>query len=48
MRKIFNLDYSFQFGAIFIRGKKDIYFYEYMQEACGDGLLPFMVFYSGK
>lgn len=38
----------FQFGAIYIRGKKDVYFYEYMQEVCGDALLPFMVFYSGE
>lgn len=38
----------FQFAAIYIRGKKDLYFYEYMQEACGDALLPFMLFYSGE
>lgn len=46
--QVFNSVLSFQFAAIYIRGKKDVYFYEYMQEACGDGLLPFMIFYSGE
>lgn len=46
--QMFNSLLSFQFAAIYIRGKKDLYFYEYMQEACGDGLLPFMIFYSGN
>lgn len=39
---------SFQFGAIYIRGKSDVYFYEYMQEVCGDALTPFMIFYSSE
>lgn len=33
------------YGAIYIRGRKDLYFYEYMQEVCGDALLPFLVYY---
>lgn len=35
----------FSYGAIYIRGRKDFYFYEYMQEVCGDSLLPFLVYY---
>lgn len=34
------------FGAIYIRGRKDWYFYEYMEEVCGDSLLPFMLYYT--
>lgn len=40
--------FLFQYGAIFIRGKNDYFFYEYMAEVCGDGLCPFTVYYSGK
>lgn len=36
----------FSYGAIYIRGRKDFYFYEYMQEVCGDSILPFLVYYS--
>lgn len=39
------------YGAIYIRGRKDLYFYEYMQEVCGDALLPFLLYhpkYVGK
>lgn len=35
----------FSYGAIYIRGRKDFYFYEYMQEVCGDALLPFLLYY---
>lgn len=33
------------YGAIYIKGKKDLYFYEYMQEVCGDALLPFLLYH---
>ncbi|XP_055316588.1 uncharacterized protein LOC129576090 [Sitodiplosis mosellana] len=33
------------YGAIYIRGRKDLYFYEYMQEVCGDALLPFLLYH---
>lgn len=35
----------FSYGSIYIRGRKDFYFYEYMQEVCGDSLIPFLVYY---
>lgn len=35
----------FSYGGIYIRGRKDYYFYEYMQEVCGDALLPFLLYY---
>lgn len=34
------------YGGIYIRGRKDYYFYEFMQEVCGDSLLPFLVYYK--
>lgn len=34
------------YGAIYIRGRKDYYFYEYMAEICGDSLQPFLMYYS--
>lgn len=34
------------FGAIYIRGHRDLYFYEYMQEICGDVLIPFLMKYG--
>lgn len=35
----------FSYGSIYVRGRKDFYFYEYMQEVCGDSLIPFLVYY---
>ncbi|XP_063696508.1 uncharacterized protein LOC134827677 [Culicoides brevitarsis] len=32
-------------AAIFMKGRSDIFLYEYLQEMCGDVLLPFMIFY---
>lgn len=37
---------NFSYGAIYIRGRRDFYFYEYMQEVCGDSLIPFLIYYS--
>lgn len=31
---------------MFLRGKSDIFLYEYLQEVCGDGLMPFMFQYE--
>ena len=38
----------FQPAAIYIQGRCDYYFYEYMSEVCGDGLLPFLIYYSSE
>lgn len=38
----------FNRGAIYLKGRSDIFFYEWMSELCGDSLLPFMVFYPSK
>lgn len=32
--------------GMFLRGKSDIFLYEYLQEVCGDGLMPFMFQYE--
>lgn len=37
-----------QISAIYLRGGKDIFFYEFLQEICGDKLAPFIVHYSSK
>lgn len=37
-----------QCGAIYIRGRADIFFYEYLYDLCGDGILPYMVYFSSK
>lgn len=42
------LNLVFARTAIFLRGRSDIFLYEYLQEMCGDALLPFMNFYPGK
>lgn len=34
--------------AMFLRGKKDIFFYEFLHEVCGDKLLPFLVYYASE
>ncbi|XP_037046683.1 uncharacterized protein LOC119081691 [Bradysia coprophila] len=34
------------FPAIFLRGREDIFFHEYLNDLCGDGLLPFMLYFS--
>lgn len=36
----------FNYGAIYVRGKKDYYFYEYMEEVCGDSVQPFLLYYA--
>lgn len=33
-------------SAIYLRGKRDIFFYEFLYEVCGDKLLPFLVYYA--
>lgn len=33
---------------MYLRGKKDIFFYEFLQEICGDKLLPFLVYYASE
>lgn len=35
----------FNRGAIYLKGRNDIFFYEWLSELCGDSLLPFMIFY---
>lgn len=37
-----------QYATIFIRGRGDYYLYEYMQEICGDGMVPFQLYYSSN
>lgn len=37
-----------QFSAIYVRGKNDIFFYEYLQEVCGDKVLPYLIYYASK
>lgn len=37
-----------QFSAIYLRGRSDIFFHEYLNDVCGDGLLPFMLYFSSK
>lgn len=37
-----------QCGATYIRGRADIFFYEYIYDLCGDGTLPYMVYFSSK
>lgn len=39
------LNLVFARAAVFLKGRSDIFFYEYLQELCGDTLLPFMTFY---
>ncbi|KAJ6643144.1 hypothetical protein Bhyg_08100 [Pseudolycoriella hygida] len=34
------------FTAIFLRGRSDIFFHEYLNDLCGDGLQPFMLYFS--
>lgn len=41
-----SLFFSLQFSAIYIRGKHDIFFYEFLYDVCGDKVLPFLVYYS--
>uniref|UniRef100_A0A1Q3FAV6 Uncharacterized protein n=1 Tax=Culex tarsalis TaxID=7177 RepID=A0A1Q3FAV6_CULTA len=36
----------FNVAGIFLRGKSDIFFYEYLNEICGDGLTPFIFQYE--
>uniref|UniRef100_A0A8D8BKW4 (northern house mosquito) hypothetical protein n=1 Tax=Culex pipiens TaxID=7175 RepID=A0A8D8BKW4_CULPI len=36
----------FNAAGIFLRGKSDIFFYEYLNEICGDGLTPFIFQYE--
>jgi hypothetical protein len=33
-------------SAIYVRGKNDIFFYEFLQDVCGDKLVPFLVYYA--
>lgn len=33
-------------SAIYLRGKKDIFFYEFLYEICGDKLHPFLIYYA--
>ncbi|XP_055642282.1 uncharacterized protein LOC129779052 [Toxorhynchites rutilus septentrionalis] len=40
------VNYHLNCAAIFLRGKSDVHFYEYLNEVCGDGLLPFMFKYE--
>lgn len=37
-----------QIAAIYLRGKNDIFFYEFLYDICGDKLLPFMLYYASK
>ncbi|CRK98442.1 CLUMA_CG011799, isoform A [Clunio marinus] len=37
---------SINVAAIYLRGKKDIFFYEFLQEMCGDKLIPFLLYYA--
>lgn len=37
-----------QTSAIYLRGKHDIFFYEFLYEVCGDKLLPFLLYYASK
>lgn len=39
------LNLVFARTAIFLKGRSDIFLYEYLQEICGDTLLPFMTFF---
>lgn len=34
------------FSAIYLRGKRDIFFHEFLTEVCGDKLGPFLVYYA--
>lgn len=38
----------FQISGIFLRGKHDIFFYEFLYEICGDKLFPFLIYYASK
>lgn len=40
--------FSLKFSAIYVRGKNDIFFYEYLYEICGDKLLPFLLYYASE
>jgi len=33
---------------MYIKGKSDIFFYEWLYDLCGDGLQPFMIYYTGR
>lgn len=35
-------------AGIYLRGKHDIFFYEFLYEVCGDKLLPFLIYYASK
>uniref|UniRef100_A0A336MWW2 CSON005369 protein n=1 Tax=Culicoides sonorensis TaxID=179676 RepID=A0A336MWW2_CULSO len=39
------LTLAFNRTAIFLKGKSDIFLYEWLHEMCGDSLSPFMVYY---
>lgn len=39
---------SVQMAAVYIRGKRDIFLYEYMQYVCGDSLTPFLLYQSSE
>lgn len=39
------LNFVFARAAIFLKGRSDIFLYEYLQKLCGDALVPFMTFY---
>lgn len=40
------LAYHINFSAIYLRGRRDIFFYEFLQEVCGDKLIPFLKYYA--
>lgn len=42
------ITFYLQCGATYIRGREDIFFYEYLYDLCGDGTLPYMVYFSSK
>lgn len=35
---------SFQQSAIFLKGQDDYFFYEWLEEVCGDRIQPFMLY----
>lgn len=40
------INFHQQASAIYLRGKHDIFFYEFLYEMCGDKVLPFLLYYA--
>lgn len=38
--------FSFQIAGIFLNGRSDMFFYEYLSDICGDSLEPFLFSYE--